>query len=171
MAEQFAQHIFVVFRIACRAAIDEAVNVRCRAAEFEGRPRDRPSADRKVRSTAYQLKAAGFPNSCDLAGFDFAWQAKSTRRSHIRGSSRPAALARLGRRHGSERRRDVDDGRSLAFETRQRQRPHVLSRPEPPSEIGRVNRPAGVGDDEHMIAEVGGVPRGGFERMGREAAA
>src|SRR3984957_9560904 len=29
-------------------------------------------ADREVRSTAYQLKAARFPNYRDLAGFDFA---------------------------------------------------------------------------------------------------
>ena len=87
------------------------------------------------------------------------------------GPSRPAPLARLGRRGGSERRRDVDDGRGLAFETRQRQRPHVLSRPEPPSEIDRVGRPARVGDDKHLIAEIAGVPRRCFERMGRERAA
>ena len=30
------------------------------------------TADREVRSTAYQLKAARFPNYRDLAGFDFA---------------------------------------------------------------------------------------------------
>ena len=30
------------------------------------------AADREVRSTAYQLKAARFPNYRDLAGFDFA---------------------------------------------------------------------------------------------------
>ena len=87
------------------------------------------------------------------------------------GPSRAAPLARLGRRDGPERRRDVDDGRSLAFETGQRQRPHVLGRPEPSSEIGRVDRPARVGDDEHLVAEVAGVPRGGFERVGRERAA
>ncbi len=29
------------------------------------------TADREVRSTAYQLKAARFPNYRDLAGFDF----------------------------------------------------------------------------------------------------
>jgi IstB-like ATP binding protein len=39
------------------------------------------TADREVRSTAYQLKAARFPNYRDLAGFDFAWRARSTRRS------------------------------------------------------------------------------------------
>ena len=77
------------------------------------------------------------------------------------GAPCPTALARLGRRGGSERRRDVDDGRSLALQTHERQRPHVLRRPEPLSRIGRDNRPAGVGDDEHMIAEVGGMPRGG----------
>src|ERR1700677_1156810 len=32
------------------------------------------TADREVRSTAYQLKAARFPNYRDLAGFDFAKQ-------------------------------------------------------------------------------------------------
>ncbi len=41
------------------------------------------TADREVRSTAYQLKAARFPNYRDLAGFDFAWRAKSTRRSRV----------------------------------------------------------------------------------------
>jgi len=30
------------------------------------------TADRELRSTAYQLKAARFPNYRDLAGFDFA---------------------------------------------------------------------------------------------------
>ena len=30
------------------------------------------TADREVRSMAYQLKAARFPNYRDLAGFDFA---------------------------------------------------------------------------------------------------
>src|ERR1700722_3586754 len=45
MAEQFAQHIFVVFRIAWCAAIDEAANVRWRAAEFEGPFSARPPAD------------------------------------------------------------------------------------------------------------------------------
>src|ERR1700728_1927120 len=45
MAEQFAQHIFVVFPIACRAAIDETANMRGRAAEFERRFSDRPPAD------------------------------------------------------------------------------------------------------------------------------
>ena len=39
--------------------------------------------DREVRSTAYQLKSARFPNYRDLAGFDFAWQARPTRRSHV----------------------------------------------------------------------------------------
>jgi DNA replication protein DnaC len=33
---------------------------------------DAETADREVRSTAYQLKAARFPNYRDLAGFDFA---------------------------------------------------------------------------------------------------
>src|ERR1700734_3902796 len=41
------------------------------------------TADREVRSTAYQLKSARFPNYRDLAGFDFAWQARPTRRSHV----------------------------------------------------------------------------------------
>src|ERR1700722_3658093 len=45
MAGQFAQHVFVVFRIACCAAIDEAANMCGRAAEFEGRFSDRPPAD------------------------------------------------------------------------------------------------------------------------------
>ena len=40
------------------------------------------TADREVRSTAYQLKAARFPNYRDLAGFDFA-SMRSTRRSHV----------------------------------------------------------------------------------------
>src|ERR1700710_2493112 len=39
------------------------------------------TADREVRSTAYQLKAARFPNYRDLAGFDFAWRPRSTKRS------------------------------------------------------------------------------------------
>ncbi len=39
MAEQFARHIFVVFRIACRAAIDETADMRRRAGEFETRYR------------------------------------------------------------------------------------------------------------------------------------
>ena len=39
------------------------------------------TADREVRSTAYQLKAARFPSYRDLAGFDFACHARSTRRS------------------------------------------------------------------------------------------
>ena len=54
---------------------------------------------------------------------------------------------------------------------RQRQRPHVFGRPQPSSEIERVGRPARVGDDEHLIAEVGGVPSRRFERMGRERSA
>ena len=54
---------------------------------------------------------------------------------------------------------------------RQRQRPHVLRRPEPASEIERVGRPARVGDDEHLIAKVARVPRRRFERMGRERSA
>src|SRR5580704_2750903 len=45
MAEQFAQHVFVVFGVACRAAIDEAANMRWRAAEFEWRFSHWPSAD------------------------------------------------------------------------------------------------------------------------------
>ena len=36
------------------------------------------TADREVRSTAYQLKAARFPSYRDLAGFDFASSASST---------------------------------------------------------------------------------------------
>src|SRR5580704_17423603 len=45
MAEQFAQHVFVVFRIACRAPIDETANMRWRAAEFEWRFSHWPPAD------------------------------------------------------------------------------------------------------------------------------
>src|SRR5580704_15197455 len=45
MAEQFAQNVFVVFRIACRAPIDETANMRRRAAEFEGRFSHWPPAD------------------------------------------------------------------------------------------------------------------------------
>jgi hypothetical protein len=39
MAEPFAKHVFVVFRIACRAAIDETADIRRRADEFETRYR------------------------------------------------------------------------------------------------------------------------------------
>src|SRR6202046_1353477 len=41
------------------------------------------TVDREVRSTAYQLKSARFPNYRDLAGFDFAWQARPTTRSPV----------------------------------------------------------------------------------------
>ena len=44
MTEKFAQHIFVVFRVACRAAIDEATAMRWRAGEFERRFSHRPPA-------------------------------------------------------------------------------------------------------------------------------
>ena len=40
------------------------------------------TADREVRSTAYQLKAARFPNYRDLAGFDFA-SSEVNERSHV----------------------------------------------------------------------------------------
>ncbi len=54
------------------------------------------TADREVRSTAYQLKAARFPNYRDLAGFDFASsevnealvrQLHSCRRAHVAAPS------------------------------------------------------------------------------------
>jgi hypothetical protein len=54
---------------------------------------------------------------------------------------------------------------------RQRQRPHVLSRPEPASEVNRIGRLARVGDDKHLVAKIAGVPRRRFERMGRERSA
>ena len=40
-----------------------------------------------MRSTASQLKAARLPNYRDLAGFDFAWQARSARRSRVNSTA------------------------------------------------------------------------------------
>ena len=72
------------------------------------------TADREVRSTAYQLKAARFPNYRDLAGFDFASsevnealvRAPSLRVPGGRPQRRPGRGTRNGQnpsRHGNRR--------------------------------------------------------------------
>src|SRR3978361_1458262 len=52
------------------------------------------TADREVRSTAYQLKAARFPNYRDLAGFD--WRPRVFGGGQALGIARAKRLQRAG---------------------------------------------------------------------------
>ena len=48
---------------------------------------------------------------------------------------------------------------------------HILGRPALAPEIDLVDRPAGVGDDEDLIAEIAGVARRRLDRIRRQHAA
>ena len=98
-------------------------------------------------------------------------EAAALARTESSGFSGRASLTRLRRRRRSKRRGGVDDARVFALEMGERQSMHVLRRPALASEIDLVDRPTRVGDDEHLIAEVAGVPRGRLDRIRRQNAA
>ena len=95
------------------------------------------TADREVRSTAYQLKAARFPNYRDLAGFDFASSevnealvapTPSLRVPGGRAQRRPGRRPRHRQdapRHGDRRpgHRASPQARPVLLDRRTRQRP------------------------------------------------
>ena len=94
------------------------------------------TADREVRSTAYQLKAARFPNYRDLAGFDFTSSEVNealARQLHLSGrrpQCRPGRRPRHGQdasRHGDRRpgHRAPPQARPVLLHRRTRQRPQT----------------------------------------------